>query len=113
MGKLRSEPCWKRLLKSKTQHSWLKKDQDRWYTDECQRAKEQWREAYFTAKNNGEDPSKGKKTEAEKKSDEDNGQGPDTERKKDLEQWENKLKEFRARAVPRKSAEKTKKQASK
>mmetsp|Transcript_85654 Transcript_85654/g.277434 ORF Transcript_85654/g.277434 Transcript_85654/m.277434 type:complete len:185 (-) Transcript_85654:1901-2455(-) len=56
LKKLRKEPCWKRLLRSKSNLAWLKKDHDRWYTEECQNAKELWREAYFTAKLRGEEP---------------------------------------------------------
>merc|ERR1712060_670675 len=109
LKKMRKEPCWKRLVKSKEQMSWLKKHHDRWYTEECQHAKELWREAYFTAKNNGEDPSTGKpsKTAAEAKVD--LPASPDTERKKDVENWQKTLKDFRSRAVPRRSVEKKKK----
>merc|ERR1712151_1451108 len=57
LKKLRKEPCWKRLLRSKSSFSWLKKDHDHWYTEECQHAKELWREAYFKKKLHGEEPA--------------------------------------------------------
>merc|ERR1712060_704505 len=83
--KLAKEPCWKRLTRSKKTISWLKKDPDRVYTDECQHAKELWREAYFTAINAGENPStKPKSSPKEERSQ----TPPDMERKKDVEQWQ-------------------------
>jgi len=96
LQKFRKEPCWKRLLRSKTTYSWLKKDHDKWYADECQRAKEEWRESYFTAKLKGEEPGPGKSG-----SEEDSPVGED--RKKEAQQWEKTLKDFRKRAVPRSS----------
>merc|ERR1711920_95552 len=97
--KLKKEPCWLRLLKTKESFTWLKKDYDKWYQQECQHAKELWREAYFTAKMNGEDPSKGKSKPKEEA--EPNAPPPDDVRKKETEQWEKTLKEFRAKAAPR------------
>merc|ERR1712039_1154759 len=107
LKKSRKEPCWKRLLKAKDQHSWLKKDQNRWYTDECQHAKELRREAYFTAKNNGQDPNTGTAAESGAGSDS-AAPPPDEEKRKEAERFQEKLNEFRSRAVPRKSSTKKK-----
>eukprot|EP00418_Pyrodinium_bahamense_P075726 CAMPEP_0179056494 /NCGR_PEP_ID=MMETSP0796-20121207/23840_1 /TAXON_ID=73915 /ORGANISM="Pyrodinium bahamense, Strain pbaha01" /LENGTH=205 /DNA_ID=CAMNT_0020753169 /DNA_START=36 /DNA_END=653 /DNA_ORIENTATION=+ len=96
LKKLRKEPCWKRLLRSKSNFQWLKKDQDRWYFEDCQHAKEQWREAYFTMKLRGEEP--GSKSE-----DEANSNPMENEKRTEKERWQKTLKEFRERAVPRAS----------
>jgi len=106
LKKLRKEPCWKRLLRSKKTHSWLKKDQDRWYTEECQFAKETWREAYFTAKLNGENPNKGAAAKKEEeKAAEAVARPPDNlEIKQEKDKWQKMIKEFRDKAVPRTKA---------
>merc|ERR1711920_350028 len=101
--KLKKEPCWLRLLKTKESFTWLKKDYDKWYQQECQHAKELWREAYSTAKMNGEDPSKGKSSS----SPEDLAKPPpEKDKEREKKQFEDMIKEFRKKAVPRKSKEK-------
>merc|ERR1712060_461499 len=97
------EPRWKRLLKTKETFAWLKKDHDRVYSDECQHAKELWREAYFTAKMNGEDPSKGKSSSSPE---DDVKPPPEKDKEREKKQFEDMIKEFRKKAVPRKSKEK-------
>mmetsp|Transcript_85875 Transcript_85875/g.243542 ORF Transcript_85875/g.243542 Transcript_85875/m.243542 type:complete len:219 (-) Transcript_85875:72-728(-) len=94
LKKLRREPCWKRLLRTKSTFQWLKKDHDRWYTDECQHAKELWRETYFTAKLKGESPNM-------PRPDADGKPENDPKQAKDMVKWEQTLKDFRAKAVPR------------
>mmetsp|Transcript_72739 Transcript_72739/g.165059 ORF Transcript_72739/g.165059 Transcript_72739/m.165059 type:complete len:214 (+) Transcript_72739:80-721(+) len=96
LKKVRKEPCWKRLLRSKTHHSWLKKDHDRTYSEACQVAKEAWREAYFTAKLQGKDPSSSGPKAAEAP--------PDLDRERKVEEFQKVLRDFRAKAVPRKPA---------
>uniref|UniRef100_A0A6V0I2Q4 CS domain-containing protein n=1 Tax=Zooxanthella nutricula TaxID=1333877 RepID=A0A6V0I2Q4_9DINO len=114
MPKARSEPCWKRLLKTKETFTWLKKDHDRWYAQECQHAKEEWRQTYFEAK-------------LDKRSPNDSGDGAsasspsspampagfgggasvpgDEQKKQEQENWERVTKTFRDKAVPRTDAE--------
>merc|ERR1711920_526832 len=74
---------------TKEPFAWLKKDHDRVYSDDCQHAKELWREAYFTAKLNGEDPSKGKRSEE----DSDVPQ-PQKDKDREKEKFQKLLKEF-------------------
>merc|ERR1711920_1162451 len=91
LTKAYSEPCWKRLLRTMTTYTWLKKDHDRIYTEECQRAKEAWREAYFTAKNKGKDPS----TKNDKwRKDLDNAASKgDEDRNQQVDEWKKTLEE--------------------
>lgn len=103
LQKLKKEPCWKRLLKPKETFTWLKKDHDRWYADSCQHAKELWREAYFSAKLNGDDPNRGAA-----RAEDSGGPPPQMEKERDKKQWDKMLKEFRSRAVPRQSSKKAK-----
>mmetsp|Transcript_3105 Transcript_3105/g.5479 ORF Transcript_3105/g.5479 Transcript_3105/m.5479 type:complete len:262 (-) Transcript_3105:40-825(-) len=111
LQKERKEPCWKRLLKSKKTVPWLKKDQDKWFLQDCQQMKEQWREAYFGAKLRGEDPSQGKKEKEPEKPPAEKTPGDDPIKKKEKEDWEKMVKQFRDKAVPRKR--KTSKQKGK
>lgn len=99
LKKMRKEPCWLRLTRSKATHAWLKKDTDRVYADECQYAKEQWREAYFSAKMKGEEPGE-KKEKKPGEVDE-----PD-DKKREKAEWEKTLEEFRKKAVLRPGGEK-------
>eukprot|EP00929_Paragymnodinium_shiwhaense_P005038 TRINITY_DN10643_c1_g1_i1.p1 TRINITY_DN10643_c1_g1~~TRINITY_DN10643_c1_g1_i1.p1 ORF type:complete len:286 (+),score=77.03 TRINITY_DN10643_c1_g1_i1:78-935(+) len=102
LKKARKEPCWKRLLKSKETFVWVKKDPDRMYPEDCQHAKELWRSAYFTAKLDGRDPSQGR-SGAEEDASKAAGKPP-PEKEKEQAEWDKMIKDFRKRAVPRKSA---------
>eukprot|EP00927_Polykrikos_kofoidii_P032328 TRINITY_DN2757_c0_g2_i1.p1 TRINITY_DN2757_c0_g2~~TRINITY_DN2757_c0_g2_i1.p1 ORF type:complete len:228 (+),score=39.17 TRINITY_DN2757_c0_g2_i1:293-976(+) len=105
LKKLRNEPCWLRLLRSKKNVLWLHRDPDRAYPDECQMAKELWREEYFNAKLEGRDPSRGRAPE-----------GPEVpfpsgspDKKAEEENFVAAVEAFRKRAVPRKSLPKASK----
>lgn len=99
LQKARKEPCWKRLLRSSAKLQWLKKDHDRIYEEDCARARERWREAYFTAKLDGKDvnvprPSKNGEEPAQKKP-------PADPREDEQKSWRQTVQSFRDRAVPR------------
>mmetsp|Transcript_17786 Transcript_17786/g.41256 ORF Transcript_17786/g.41256 Transcript_17786/m.41256 type:complete len:225 (-) Transcript_17786:27-701(-) len=97
LKKERREPCWKRLLKaSGSPPGWLKKDTDRLYVSDCQRAKEDWREAYFTNKLKEERGSKAAAPTGD-------AMAAPPDREEVLEAWERTIKRFRDKAVPRSS----------
>ncbi|OLP97851.1 hypothetical protein AK812_SmicGene19744 [Symbiodinium microadriaticum] len=92
LPKLVSEPCWKRLLKSKKPMPHIKKDTSRLYPDECYEKMLQWREAYFYAKLH---PEEARKSEPEAKADR-----PDPKAEENKE-YERKLEALRSKAIPR------------
>ncbi|CAE8707435.1 unnamed protein product [Polarella glacialis] len=95
LPKLRDEPCWKRLVRPKKALPWLKRDSARAYPTECSDKAAQWREAYFYTKLHpelAEAQGEGQDNPAEKMK---------QERKEEEEDFEQQLKIFRDRAVPR------------
>eukprot|EP00439_Symbiodinium_sp_Y106_P055962 s107_g7.t2 len=100
LPKLVSEPCWKRLLKSKKPMPHVKKDTSRLYPDECYEKMLLWREAYFYAKLH---PEEARKQEPEAQTDR-----PDPKATENKE-YERKLEALRAKAIPRPKKEKKKK----
>eukprot|EP00928_Gymnodinium_smaydae_P080775 TRINITY_DN64405_c0_g1_i1.p1 TRINITY_DN64405_c0_g1~~TRINITY_DN64405_c0_g1_i1.p1 ORF type:complete len:244 (+),score=57.15 TRINITY_DN64405_c0_g1_i1:56-733(+) len=108
LKKEKEEPCWLKLLAGKgAAPGWLKKDVDRAYPEDCLRAKEKWREAYFTAKLDGKELTKKSKKE-KKESEEQKADRVQEEKKKETEIFKQKLRDFRKRAVPRASLQKSK-----
>mmetsp|Transcript_63699 Transcript_63699/g.138598 ORF Transcript_63699/g.138598 Transcript_63699/m.138598 type:complete len:215 (+) Transcript_63699:106-750(+) len=105
MPKKRKEPCWKRLLKGKTSHSWLKRDHDKWYTKDCQAAKEKWRVTYFTRKMQGKSPNAGPSGRYDDVDSSDSGsvakQNIEEEKQQAQTRWENTRAQFVAKAIPR------------
>uniref|UniRef100_A0A7S1ACR7 CS domain-containing protein n=1 Tax=Noctiluca scintillans TaxID=2966 RepID=A0A7S1ACR7_NOCSC len=92
--KKKREPCWKRLLRSKKNFVWLKKDHDQWDYKDCQNIKWQWRETYFTAKLQGREVNVEDASPVGERHDE-----VQLESKRIV--WQNTVEEYRSRAVPR------------
>ncbi|CAJ1330130.1 unnamed protein product [Effrenium voratum] len=97
LPKLVSEPCWKRLIRSKKPAPHIKKDTARLYPDQCYDMMVQWREAYFYAKLHPKEAEEAKASQENPKVD------PKAEERKDFER---KLEALRANAVPRKQKQK-------
>eukprot|EP00930_Biecheleria_cincta_P087840 TRINITY_DN77082_c0_g1_i1.p1 TRINITY_DN77082_c0_g1~~TRINITY_DN77082_c0_g1_i1.p1 ORF type:complete len:209 (-),score=62.11 TRINITY_DN77082_c0_g1_i1:9-635(-) len=106
--KLRDEPCWKRLLKTKKPVPYLKKDSKRMYADDCHEKMMQWREAYFYAKLHPEEAAK----MASESEDEDRPK-PEKEREIKMKDYEERLEALRLKAVPRKPKSKSAKDKGK
>eukprot|EP00933_Yihiella_yeosuensis_P058493 TRINITY_DN59001_c0_g1_i1.p1 TRINITY_DN59001_c0_g1~~TRINITY_DN59001_c0_g1_i1.p1 ORF type:complete len:234 (-),score=42.00 TRINITY_DN59001_c0_g1_i1:95-796(-) len=111
--KLRSEPCWKRLLKTKQQSSWLRKDKRHHYYNDCHDKMVQWREAYFYAKLHPEWsppplPKSSNNAKVDGKKNEESGAAARLSKERQMEEdtYVAEIETFRAKAVPRQKKEK-------
>lgn len=99
LPKIRDEPCWKRLLKSKTVLPWLKRDNTHLYFNECHMKQILWREAYFYSKLH---PEKSNVKTADGEKVDNTKEMVDKERKEAEEEFQRQIDAFRAKAIPRK-----------
>jgi hypothetical protein len=98
LKKAREEPCWLRLLKSTKESKaakWLKRDLQRARPEDCQHMKERWREVYFRMKLEGKTPELMTEEQMDKSQ-----QSPDPHKTEKME-WDNKIADMRAKAIPR------------